>query len=201
MPDSPGNGDRPAPVAAGAIATHRDYLYRFALAQLRDEARAEDVVQETLLAAMENAAGFAGRAQLRTWLTGILKHKIVDIFRKQARLAHLHDPEGAQADDDDWDELYFDPQDRDHWHTFPETWSNPERALEQKRFWEVFDTCNARMPAQTARVFMMREFLGLETEDICKELGITRSNCWVLLYRARMLLRECLEMRWFGERK
>jgi RNA polymerase sigma-70 factor, ECF subfamily len=199
MSGAPGTGGASPRVQAGEVAAHRDYLYRFALARLHDEVLAEDVVQETLLAAMENAAGFAGRAQLRTWLTGILKHKIVDLFRKQARLTTRAVDEAADDAEQHWDELYFDPQDRDHWRSFPQAWSNPERSLEQKRFWEVFDVCSARMPAQTARVFMMREFLGLETDEICSELGITRNNCWVLLYRARMVLRECLEVRWFGE--
>ncbi|HZR02109.1 MAG TPA: sigma-70 family RNA polymerase sigma factor [Burkholderiales bacterium] len=181
------------------LAAHRDYLYRFALAQLRDENHAEDVVQETLLAAVQKAASFSGRAQLRTWLTGILKHKIIDVFRQQTREALPAGPEHDEATltDDEFDDLYFNADDRDHWRSFPQTWANPERSLEQKRFWEVFDACTKGMPAQTARVFILREFMGLETEEICKELGITTNNCWVLLYRARMNLRQCLEMRWF----
>lgn len=86
---------------------------------------------------------------------------------------------------------------RDHWHTFPPTWQDPERSFEQARFWEVFERCNVQLPAQTARVFAMREFMGMETGDICKELGITSTNCWVMLFRARMSLRECLETNWF----
>jgi RNA polymerase sigma-70 factor (ECF subfamily) len=182
------------------LAAHRDYLYRYALLQLRDESRADDVVQETLLAAMENRAGFSGRAQLRTWLTGILKHKIVDVFRRQAREAPLP---AAQAHglerDAEFDDLHFDAQDRDHWRSFPQAWGDPEQSLESKRFWEVFDACSKLMPPQVARVFVMREFMGLETEEICKELGITANNCWVMLYRARMNLRQCLELRWFGK--
>jgi RNA polymerase sigma-70 factor (ECF subfamily) len=182
----------------GEIAAHRDYLYRYALLQLRDEARAQDVVQETLLAAMENRAGFSGRSQLRTWLTGILKHKIIDVFRRQAREAPLPDDPAAPDSDEEFGARYFDAQNRDHWRSAPQAWGDPERSFESKRFWEVFDTCARRMPAQTARVFVMREFMGLETDEICKELGITANNCWVLLYRARMSLRECLEQRWFG---
>ena len=94
--------------------------------------------------------------------------------------------------------LYFNRADRDHWHSFPQSWGNPERSLEDKRFWEVFDLCSKQLPAQIARVFYMREFMGLETDEICKELSITATNCWVMLYRARMGLRECLETRWFG---
>jgi RNA polymerase sigma-70 factor (ECF subfamily) len=179
------------------LAAHRDYLYRFALLHLRDESRAQDVVQETLLAAMEGRSGFSGRAQLRTWLTGILKHKIIDVFRRQSRETPLQAGPEAESDED-FADLYFNPKDQDHLHTFPTTWGNPEKSLEQKRFWEIFDACSKQMPPQIARVFTMRELMGLETEEICKELGITANNCWVMLYRARMNLRQCLETRWFG---
>ena len=186
---------------ADQLAQHRDYLVRFARVHLRDPARAEDVVQETLLAAMENRAGFSGKAQLRTWLTGILKHKIIDVFRRQKRDAPDAgaDDLGPEADEA-FADLYFDAGHEDHWRSAPPAWGDPERSLEQKRFWEVFDACSKQMPAQTARVFLMRELMGLETEEICKELGITPNNCWVLLYRARMNLRQCLEARWFADR-
>jgi RNA polymerase sigma-70 factor (ECF subfamily) len=190
----------PAPVDAEQLARQRDYLYRYALLQLRDPSRAEDVVQETLLAAMESRTGFSGKAQLRTWLTGILKHKIVDVFRRQKRESPAESPEGtALESDEEFADLYFDAADRDHWRSFPQTWNDPERSLEQKRFWEVFELCSRQMPGQIARAFMMRELMGLETEEICKELGITANNCWVMLYRARMSLRQCLETRWFAE--
>ena len=185
---------------ADQLAQHRDYLLRFALVHLRDPARAEDVVQETLLAAMENRAGFSGRAQLRTWLTGILKHKIIDVFRRQKRETTGEAADGAALEsEEEFADLYFDADRQDHWRTFPQTWGNPEQSLEQKRFWEVFEACSKQMPGQTARVFLMRELMGLETEEICKELGITPNNCWVMLYRARMNLRQCLETRWFGQ--
>lgn len=184
----------------GELAAHRDYLYRFAMLHLRDPARADDVVQETLLAAMENRAGFSGRAQLRTWLTGILKHKIVDVFRRQAREAPAEAGEAPVESDEAFGELFFDASRGEHWHSAPQTWADPERSFEQKRFWEVFEACSKLMPAATARVFVMRELMGLETEQICKELDISANNCWVMLYRARMSLRQCLELRWFGDR-
>jgi RNA polymerase sigma-70 factor (ECF subfamily) len=164
---------------------------------LRNANRAEDVVQETLLAAVESPDRFSGRSSLRTWLTGILKHKIIDVFRKQSREAPL-DPDGDGQSDEEFADVYFDKQRTDHWHQFPQTWGNPERSLEDKRFWEVFDQCSKQMPPQIARAFYLRELMGLETDEICKELGITATNCWVMLYRARMNLRQCLEVRWFG---
>ncbi len=183
-----------------AVAQHRDYLYRYALVQLRDASRAEDVVQETLLAAVETGDRFSGRSSLRTWLTGILKHKIIDVFRRQAREAPADSPLSEESDDE-YADAYFDKARTDHWHHFPTVWGDPERSLEEKRFWEVFDQCSQQMPGQIARVFYMREFMGLETDQICKELSITSANCWVMLYRARMNLRQCLEVRWFGSKQ
>ncbi|MBI3529743.1 MAG: sigma-70 family RNA polymerase sigma factor [Betaproteobacteria bacterium] len=181
----------------GELQEHRAYLYRYALLQVRDANRAEDIVQETLLAAIEGGDRYAGRSSVKTWLTGILKHKITDLFRKQSRETQVPDaPDGE--DEREFADQFFDQARTDHWHTFPPTWEDPERCFEQKRFWEVFERCNTQLPAQTARVFAMREFMGMDTGDICQELGISSTNCWVILYRARMSLRECLEVAWFG---
>jgi RNA polymerase sigma-70 factor (ECF subfamily) len=169
------------PIDQQALAAHRDYLYRFALAHLRDPVRAEDVVQETLLAAVESRSAFSGKAQ---------------VFRRQARETPL---EPGEPDAEDFEDLYFDAHNRDHWRSFPQAWADPEQSFEQKRFWEVLDACSKLMPAQTARVFVMRELMGLETDEICKELGVSANNCWVMLYRARMSLRQCLEIKWFAE--
>jgi RNA polymerase sigma-70 factor (ECF subfamily) len=180
----------------GDFQEHRAYLYRYALLQVRDANRADDVVQETLLAALESGESYAGRSSVKTWLTGILKHKITDLFRRQAREVQV--PETPDGEDDrEFADEFFDAARRDHWHTFPPTWQDPERSLEQARFWETFERCIAGLPPQTARVFSMREFMGMETAEICKELGISSTNCWVILYRARMTLRDCLETTWF----
>jgi RNA polymerase sigma-70 factor (ECF subfamily) len=174
----------------------RPRLMRFARLQLRDDAAAEDAVQETLLAAVQNAARFEGAAAVATWLFAILKNKLIDEFRRRAR-----QPVVACDDDqalDDALDAQFDA--RGHWATPPSAWSDPQASLEQKRFWEVFEICIAGLPERSARVFGMRELMGLETEEICKQLGISSSNCWVLLHRARMGLRDCLSRRWFGEK-
>jgi len=183
------------------IQQYRDYLYRYALLRLRDEARAEDVVQETLLAALQADNAFAGRSSVKTWLTGILKHKIIDVYRRQARErpVELQEEDGDTLTDEAFSGLYFEAgTEKEHWRAAPAIWANPEQSFEQKRFWEVFDQCAERLPKKAARVFSMRELMGMETEDICQELGITSTNCWVLLYRARMNLRQCLETRWFA---
>jgi len=174
------------------VEAQRSYLLRFASLQLRNPAAAEDAVQEALLAALAGEASFAGRANLRTWLTGILKHKIVDTIRKAARETSLED-EGAG-------EEVIDARlrDDDHWREPPSAWDHPEQALEQAQFLSALEECLRRLPARTGQAFMMREHMGLDTTEICKELGITSTHCWVLLYRARMVLRECLELNWFG---
>lgn len=186
-----------APAAAPSAAEleqHRPYLLRYARLQLRAAEAAEDVVQETLLAALENKSGFAGRSQLRTWLTGILKHKIIDQIRRQAREAPL--PTGPDEDPDAAIDALFHAD--GHWKEMPADWGKPDEAFENKAFWEVLERCQERLPAKTARAFMLREVMELSTEEICKELAVTQTNCWVLLHRARLGLRECLEALWFS---
>ncbi|MGH8749039.1 MAG: sigma-70 family RNA polymerase sigma factor [Burkholderiales bacterium] len=169
----------------------RSYLLRYASLQLRDADRAEDCVQETLLAALAGEAGYDGRASLRTWLTGILKHKIVDAIRRSSREPAMEFE--REGDASEFDAL-FDP--RGHWVEAPSAWDRPDGALERLQFLAALEACLARLPARTARAFMMREHMGLETEEICKALGISATNCWVMLYRARMALRVCLEQSW-----
>lgn len=176
------------------IVGFRAQLVRFARLQLRSDASAEDVVQDTLLAACEGVTRFSGTSSLKTWVFSILRNKIIDEFRQQKRHpTSSHDDEALL--DDLSGELF---NQADHWIEMPSAWGDPEAALEQKRFWLIFETCLNALPPNPARVFMMREFLGLETEEICKELKISASNCWVLLHRARLSLRECLSQRWFG---
>jgi len=187
--------DTPLPQTLAAF--HKDLL-RFAMLQLRDQAAAEDAVQETMLAALQGVERFASRAQLKTWVFSILKNKIIDAIRRRVREPNMTPPDEEIADSD------FDPlfDERGHWRreSQPSTWGDPVKALENTRFWAVFDVCMNRLPANTARVFMMREVLGLETEEICRELALSSGNCWVVLHRARMGLRLCLEETWFGKK-
>lgn len=180
-----------------AVNAQRTYLLRVAQLQLRDRDQAEDVVQETLLAALEAQDKFAGKSSVKTWLTGILKHKIIDAIRKKAREPSVTLLQG-EADIEDLD-VFFNPDDHDHWESKPADWRNPERDLEQKQFMNIIDFCLEKLPPNTARVFMLREVMELESDEICQELKITSTNLWVILYRARMLLRQCLEQNWFGE--
>jgi len=171
------------------VERERPYLLRYASLQLRDAQAAEDAVQDTLLAALAGESGFGQRASLRTWLTGILKHKIIDAIRRTSC-------EAPAAGEDEFEALF---DERGHWIEMPGAWSDPDASLDQKRFFAALELCLARLPVKTAQTFMMREHMGLETDEICKELAITATHCWVLLYRARMSLRECLTKEWFGK--
>jgi len=175
------------------IQQHRSYLLRYAVLQLRNPEQAEDVVQETLLAALEGRARFAGGSSLKTWLTGILKHKILDAIRRKSRAQPL-----APAGDDDHDAVDALFKQDGHWQEMPATWGDPEQALENRKFWEIFELCSRLLPERTARVYMLREVMEMTTEEICQEFGITPTNLWVILHRARLVLRECLEIKWFG---
>jgi len=177
------------------LQKHRPQLVRFAMLQLRNATAAEDVVQETLLAALQSGASFGGQSSVKTWLVGILKHKIIDAIRKQSREQPLESGDDETDIEDLQNAVY---RDDGHHRETPADWGNPESALEQRKFFEVLERCMDGLPKRTARVFMMREVMGLETDEICKDLGITSTNCWVLLYRARMALRECLQGRWFA---
>jgi RNA polymerase sigma-70 factor (ECF subfamily) len=182
---------------ASQLEQHRRYLLRVARLQLRDDAAAEDVVQETLLAALAGT-GFSGRSSLRTWLTGILKHKIVDAIRRRQRDAipvSALGGEDAEADRDDFEGLFRDGG----WDAAPAAWGDPDASLQRQQFFDVLEFCLERLPPNTARVFMMREVLELESAEICKELAITANNLWVMLYRARMMLRQCLDAHWFAD--
>jgi RNA polymerase sigma-70 factor (ECF subfamily) len=161
---------------------------------LRNFADAEDVVQDTLTAAMESPDSFSGRSSLMTWLHGILKHKIIDIFRRRSRETALDDvPEREWQSDSD---ALFAAD--GHWNEAPASWGNPEAALACRDFFQVLEGCIASLPKSYARVFTMREVMELEVSAICDALGISPNNCLVMLHRARMKLRVLLEQRWFA---
>lgn len=184
---------------AANIAVLRADMLRFATLQLRDASAAEDAVQEALAAAFINQGRYAGRAQLKTWVFAILRNKIVDIIRERIRHPTLSYDDGV-ALDEELDQLF---DERGYWlkEERPADWGRPEQEFENGRFWQVFDACMNFLPENTARVFMMREMLGLDTAEICTELAISDSNCWVILHRARSRLRLCLEENWFDGEK
>jgi len=182
----------------GYLEEIRRDMIKFAHLQLRDEAQAEDVVQEALVAALDNTKEFAGRAAVKTWIFAILKNKIVDLIRMQARTTNVSALSVEEESLDQAFESLF--KTNAHWSpgARPSNWGDPEESLREQRFWEVFDACLKHLPENTARVFMMREFLEFETAEVCRELSLTTSNCNVILHRARNGLRRCLESNWFS---
>jgi len=174
----------------------RPMLLRLAQLQLRNETWAEDVVAETMLAAFEGLATFDRKAQLRTWVVGILKHKIIDQFRRSQREVAI-DAESDDGDETPLDELFTAAG---HRASAPLDWGDPEEQLTRSQFLAVLQACLDRLPATLARAFLLREWLEFETAEVCKELQITTTNCFVMLYRARVRLRECLDVNWFGAR-
>ncbi|WP_236617173.1 sigma-70 family RNA polymerase sigma factor [Litchfieldella anticariensis] len=177
----------------------RPRLVSFARLQLRDPAQAEDAVQEALAAAIEKDDTFSGRSGYETWVFGILKYKILDALRAQRRNGRWQ-PLENELDEEAIDRLF---QQNGRWQedARPSSWGDPEAAFLNERFWQVFDTCMIALPDNIARVFSLRELMGLSTEDICKETGIKENNCWVILHRARLRLRACIERGWLSEEK
>ena len=186
--------DSRGPLDAQDLDKHRPQLLKYAMLQLRNHAQAEDAVQETMVAAIRGAQGFAGGSSVRTWLIGILKHKIIDSIRKTSREQSL-DLDQHESSPGDMDVL-FKPD--GHYADTPADWGNPEETLSRQRFFDVLQECLESLPKATAQAFAMREVMGLDTAEICATLSISDSNCWVLLYRARMKLRECLERNWIA---
>jgi RNA polymerase sigma-70 factor (ECF subfamily) len=179
---------------SATLGQMRPVLMNLARLQLRNEALAEDAVSETMLAALEQAGTFGGRSKVRTWVVGILKHKVVDQLRRHKREISIDErleAEGATELDD----LFKDDGSR---LTPAQDWGSPEELLSQKEFFETLQSCIDQLPANVGRVFLMREWLEYETHEICKELNITTTNCHVMLFRARLRLRECVEHKWLG---
>jgi RNA polymerase sigma-70 factor (ECF subfamily) len=179
------------------LVEQRSYLLRFARLQLRNDAWAEDAVSETLLAALARPQAFEARSQLKTWLVGILKHKIIDSMRQRQREVTLD----SGSDDDSADPLEHMAFKADgHFAEKPADWGNPEQDLKSRQFMAIMDACTQKLPAVQGRLFLMREWLEMSSEEICKELGLTLTNLYVQLHRARLRLRECLELNWFAAR-
>lgn len=170
---------------------HGDYLYRFAMIQLRHHEAARDVVQDTLIAAWGSYKNFRGNASLRTWLVSILKRKITDYIRKQIRERSLLD---ALASDPT--SAWCDKQENGAMPS--EKWqADPAKLYHNQEFMTVFYTCVEQLPDQQRHIFALRELSGEDTKTICNIYGITPTNLHVIMHRARMALRQCLDCQWF----
>lgn len=180
------------------VAALRGYLMRFARLQLRNDAWAEDAVSETMLAAIAKPQSFSGQSQLKTWLVGILKHKVVDALRANLREVNASDLQGDR-ESDELDAIGFKAD--GHFAERPASWGNPDQDLGQKQFMDIMEACVSKLPPVQGRLFLMREWLELDADEVCKKLDITATNLYVQLHRARLRLRECLELNWFGLQK
>ncbi len=176
------------------IVALQDYLLKFARLQLRNDAWAEDAVSETVLAALAKPQSFGNRSQLKTWLVGILKHKVIDALRH-----HKREVSGLEGGDDEaadpLESIAF--QADGHYVEAPADWGNPEQQASSQQFFIILEACADKLPANQGRLFLMREWLELSSEEICKELLLTPTNLYVQLHRARLRLRECLELNWY----
>ena len=178
------------------VQHYGDVLYYYALQRLRNPEQAEDMVQETFLAALKNRKNFAGQSSEQTWLVGILRHKIVDYYRSQTS-QHSAENEVQQRQAC---EQFFDR--RHHWINPPRGWrDDPAAQFQWREFWEVFQDCLHKLPTILANTFRLREMEEQPSEDVCKVLDITPTNLWIRLHRARLSLRECLETQWFKEKE
>jgi RNA polymerase sigma-70 factor (ECF subfamily) len=180
------------------VDEYGDRLFRYTVLRLRDEAAAEDIVQETLLSAIQSLDSYTGRSTELTWLTGILKHKIIDHFRKYRKLVQITDED---TDLSVLDHFFEKPEAPDsHWAEKMRPRSigqTPDQVVENGEFWDVMNTCLAALPQRIATVFTLREVDGLTSDEVCEALSLSPSNFWVIMHRARMQLRRCIEIKWF----
>ena len=178
------------------VDEHGDVLYRFALLRVKDPHVAEDLVQETFISALQGLDRFKGGSAIRTWLVGILKHKIIDHFRKSSQEVSATDLTFLT---EETEEEAYNRLGMWKWKDRPRNWDdNPDNVLNNKEFWGVFTGCLEGLQESFRRAFALRELEGMKTDEICKILHITPTNLWVILHRARAKLRSCLEAKWFG---
>lgn len=181
------------------VEEHGDYLFKFALLRLRDETKAEDAVQETFLAALKGGKTFAGKSAEKSWLVGILKNKIFDYYRKASRETSFTDLQFY--DEAEGERFVNEGLGQGAWvHELgPQEWRQAGESLDRELFWGTYHDCAGKLPEKVAAVFNLREIDGLPGKEVCALLNISESNLWVMLHRARMALRECLETNWFAK--
>ena len=175
------------------LERYGDALYRYAFARLRDKAQAEDAVQECLLAALNARSDYRAESSEKTWLFGILKHKILDQFRRNAREVQI-------SADDEADALIdrsFDVSGR--WRQPPGVWQDPGNEVEHSQFWAMLEHCMDGLPKTLSAAIRLIEIDDVSSEEACKALGISATNLWVRLHRARLGLRGCVQSNWFSK--
>ncbi|AKO45957.1 sigma-70 family RNA polymerase sigma factor [[Haemophilus] ducreyi] len=172
-------------------------MMKFAILKLKDADLAEDVVQEALVSAYKNAHSFRGQAALKTWIFAILKNKIIDLIKQRKRLVNISELVEEESPNQFFDQTGYWAADNYQ----PKEWQDVNQLNYKKGFWAIFDICLNKLPAQQARIFMMREHLELTSEQICQECEISTANLHVILHRARLQLQACLTKNWFDGEK
>ena len=183
------------------INKYGDVLFGYAFRYVSNRLVAEDLVQETFLAALKGQAAFSGKSSEQTWLIGILKNKVVDYYRKVGRETKLSNPE--QISDSDRDYISTGP-DSGSWqpHRRPKAWAvDTNDPVEQKQFWIHLQSCLDNIDSKLSKVYELRDIQEIEYQEVCNVLSVTPTNLRVMLHRARKLLRRCLENNWIGSDK
>ena len=183
------------------VEEHGDALFGFAALRVRNHAVAEDLVQETFFAAIKAKTSFGGRSSERAWLFGILRNKLTDYYRLQGRELSLADLEAPLPEETN--AFQTAGAGKDGWlkAAAPKAWDTPEEVLVSKEFQDVLKDCLSRLPSKVAQVFILREVDDVSSDQICKDLGLSPNNVWVMLHRARLALRRCLEVHWFESKR
>lgn len=184
-------------ISAEQLEQIRSQMLKFAILQLKDPDLAEDVVQEALTSAYKQSDSFQGKSALKTWMFAILKNKIIDLLKYRGRVLNV-----TELCEEDSPNAFFDQ--KQHWdlaYFQPNEWSDVKSSTYKKEFWLIFENCLENLPAKQARVFMMREYLDMATEEICQQCDISTANLHVILHRARLQLQACLSNHWFGDNK
>jgi len=177
------------------VDRYGDIMYRFTLLRVKNADSAEEIVQNTFIAAIQSQDKFAGRSTEKSWLFGILKHKIMDHFRSQKRLQNFNLPEESESNSEEYD-------DSGHWKIFPKDWGlDPEKAAENTELAQKLEECMNGLSDKFRRIFIMKELDGIDSEEICNEFDIKPTNLWVILHRTRSQLKVCLEAHWLGDMK
>src|SRR5258708_23928822 len=173
------------------LSAHGDYLFNLAVGQLRDPLVAEDLVQETCLAALKARERFAGRSSDRTWLVGIMRHKIYDHLRRVCRERPVHsDTNAGNSGQEAWDDSVL-------WvHDVAAECMEPSRRMELAEFRQALERALGKLPPRIAQVFQLYAVEERPNREVCDRLGISESNLWVMLHRARKQLRAELADWW-----
>ena len=195
-PPTPTPAARPYPPPldpAGWVERHGDSLFRYAVGRVRRGDVAEELVQETLLAAWRGRANFGGRASERSWLTAILKRKVIDWLRQTVR-----DRKRTDESADEWADKLFTSGGR--WKAGPGRWESdtPDTGIERDEFWAVVAGCTQKLPGRLRNVFVLWHLEEQTSDDVCEAAGVTANNLWVMLHRARLRMWRCLSRAWYG---